>query len=84
MIFNSRISKVGKAKNISVFMPNKNEIYMYYFSDGIFLKTIEFQNDNTILNKKNTSLAFNEVIQIDNNHLLARIGKSMEIVSVEK
>ena len=61
MIFNSTISKIGKAKNISVYMPNKNKILLYYFNDGIFLKTIDFSSGNTVLTKTSTDLAFNEV-----------------------
>lgn len=84
MIFNSTISKIGKAKNISVYMPNKNKILLYYFNDGIFLKTIDFSSGNTVLTKTGTALAFNEVIPLKQNLLLARIGKSMEKIETNK
>lgn len=84
MIFNSTISKVGKTKNISVYMPNKNKILIYYFNDGIFLKTIDFSSESTVLTKSNTFLAYNEVIPLGNNFLLTRIGKSMEIIQINE
>ena len=79
MIFSNKISKFGRGKNVSAYMPSTDNINIYYFNSGIILKSVS-DNDNTYtLENISCNLPYNEVIKIDDNCLVTRLDKSIGI-----
>ncbi len=80
MIFESRLYKFGKGKNISAIMNEENKITIYYQNKGILKKEIQIENQSLIMNQVKESYPYTEVIPVDDSHLITRLGKSIGIL----
>lgn len=65
-------------------MPNKNNISIYCFDNGIIKRNLKFEKQNMIFKQENMNFSFHKIIELEDNLFLARVGKSMRIFSNEK
>lgn len=84
MLFSNQTSKIGRCKNFSVKMSNKNTITIYCYENGIVKRKLILENGNIIFEQENMNLSFHKIIELEENLFLARIGKSMRIIQNEK
>lgn len=83
MLFSNKVSKIGKGENISVFMPDKNTIYVYFYNSGVMKRTLIFENEKIKLEQDNNVLSCHKIIQLSNNLFLSRFDKNLRIYSNE-
>lgn len=84
MLFSSKISKIGKGDNLSVFMPNKNEILIYSYNSGIIEKSVDLSDSKINLTKKVTTFPYHQIIKISDSLFVSRLDKSMSIFNNEQ
>ena len=77
MIFSSKVSKFGKGKNVSAYMPSNNSIRIYSYNSGMTLKNVSINNDGYSMTKSACNMPYNAVIEIDNNAFITRLNKSI-------
>ena len=80
MVFSSRLAKFGKGSNLSAIMNEKNKISIFFFKEGISKKDVTISDNGMTLNQPELSLGYNEVIPIDEKHLVTRIDKSIGVI----
>lgn len=84
MIFKKNSSKFGKGKFISTYMPNKNQINIYYNNGNVLLKKVQIYNNVLSLTKENISFPYTQMIPINNEYFATRIDRSIAVIKNEK
>ena len=84
MLFNSKFSKFGKGTNITATLNSNNTISIYYFDNGVNLKTVIIDGNQLLLKREPLNLGYNEIIKLNENLLITRIDKNIGIINNEQ
>ncbi len=85
MIFTERLAKLGKADIINCTLVSGSPLTfnVYVSIGGVKQKTLIVTDNQYSLSKPVNEYIYNEILQIDDNFLLARIGDSFSILKQE-
>ena len=79
MIFSNKVSKFGKGKNVSAYMPENNKINIYFYNSGILKKSVTISSYSYSLTSVTCNMPYNAVIEIADNSYVTRLDKSIGI-----
>lgn len=84
MMFSSKLAKLGKAEKINCSQVKTDPItFVVYLSNKtVSLKTLSFQNYIYSLGKAKQTFNYDEMIAIDQDYALARIGNHFSLIKV--
>ena len=80
MVFSNRLAKFGKGSNLSAIMNEKDKISIFFFRKGISKKDVFISDTGMTLSGAELALGFNEVIPVDDKHLVSRLDKSIGVI----